>query len=365
MQALIVSDVEARALPLQVSLTELGVDCPRSSILRVAEAIAALRAGKTFELVLLVCPENYSEAIRQVALFRQVTRTPLLVAGSTSQVNEILGLIRSGASDYLDLQGNVAADLTTIVRRLRTEHTGSEGRLTCVLSSSGGCGASTLAVNLAASLGTLEAPACLVDLNFRGGDLATLLNSRPRHTLVDLCCQGQRLDEAMFQQALVHHSPTLKLLAAPPLLTRFSGIDLDAVAHVLRLARTSFRHLLVDLEDTSHPEQAHAIRSCDQLLILLRLDFPCLLRARRIVDELRDDGVEANKIRLIVNRLGNPKSLSQKQAVEALGMPIFHSLPDDDSVMLTSVNVGNPAVLEVPTAKISKAYRKLAEMLAA
>jgi pilus assembly protein CpaE len=365
MQALLATDLDHHANPkLQSSLSELGVDCPRLNQMGILEAMTLLRSNKTFELVVVVCPNDTAVAVRTISQMRALTAAPILVAGVKSQVNEILSLIRAGATDYLDLQGNMAADLTVILSRMRATHASKGGTLTCVLSSSGGCGASTLAVNLGASLGTVESPACLIDLNFRGGDLSTLLNARPRHTLVDLCCQGQRLDEEMFQQSLVHASPILKLLAAPPLLSRFSGIDLDAVTNVLEMARSAFRHLVVDLEDSFHPEQSLAIRSCDQLLILLRLDFPCLLRARLIVDGLREDGIDPSKIRLIANRIGNSKSLSPQQTVDALGMPVFHCLPDDVGVMLTSVNVGNPVVLEAPAAKISKAYRKLAELIA-
>ena len=364
MQALIAADFEHRAIPLQAMLAELGVDCPRTNILSANEAVNVLRSGKSFDVVIALCSDKYNDAVRLVTQLNATTRIPLIAAGMTAHVNEILNLIRAGANDYLDLHGNVAADLATILARLRSDHSTHDGHATCILSSSGGCGASTLAVNLAASLGAPEQPACLIDLNFRGGDLATLLNIRPRHTLVDLCCQGQRLDEVMFQQSLVQHSPALKLLAAPPLLTRFTGIDLDSVATVLRMARAAFRHLVIDLEDSSHPEQAHAVRACDKLVVLLRMDFPCLLRARRLLDDLREEGIDLAKVRLVANRFGNTKSLSQKQATEALGMPVFHCLPDDEGVMLASVNVGNPAVLETPTAKISKAYRKLAELIA-
>ncbi|WP_254509782.1 AAA family ATPase [Anatilimnocola floriformis] len=365
MQALIVTESEPRALVLAATLTHLGVDCPRSQIVGLQRALALLREGKSFPLLVADCPEQYSEAINLITQLRAATTVPLVAAGSTSRVNEILSVLRAGATDYVDLQGNVAADLKLILTRLRAEQAGQHGRMVCVLSSSGGCGASNLAANLGAALGNGNAPACLVDLNFRGGDLATLLNVQPRHTLVDLCCQGQPLDEVVFQQALVHCSPALKLLAAPPLLTRFNGIDLDAVCEVLRMARSAFRQLVVDLEDTSHPEQSHAIRCCDELLILLRLDFPCLLRARRILDELQQSGIDPGKIRLIASRVGSAKALSQKQVIEALGQPVYHCLPEDESVMLTSINVGNPAVLEAPRAAISRAYRKLAEMIAA
>jgi pilus assembly protein CpaE len=364
MQVAIVTEAEQLATTLVAQLNELGVECPRSNIVTSSRAITMLNEGKTLSLLLVDCSGDYQDAVQLLTQLRGATTIPLVATGNSSRVNEILGLLRCGATDYVDLQGNVTAELKVILNRIRAELGSKHGQMTCILASSGGCGASNLATNLAAALGTSEAPACLVDLNFRGGDLAALLNVQPRHTLVDLCCQGQPLDEVVFQQALVHCSPSLKLLAAPPLLTRFGDIDLDAVSEVLRMARSSFKQLVVDLEDMSHPEQTYAIRSCDQLLVLLRLDFPCLVRARRILDELQQAGIDTAKIRLIASRVGNAKLLSQKQVVKALGLPVFHCLPEDEGVMLTSINVGNPAVLETPKARISLAYRKLAEMIA-
>lgn len=367
MKAILVGDNDERAIAFQGQLARGGVECSRASILSFEAARTLLQAGQPVDLLFLLAGgEGWPRLTEQVRSLRSIGRAALIAVGHGGEAPQVLQLIRAGAADYLDLAGDLEHDLGALLDRLRVATGGTQrrGQSICVVAASGGCGTSSVVVNLGAALASAAEPCCLIDLQVRGGDLATLLNLRPQHTLVDLCKQGQRVDASMFRQTLLAHPSHLQLLAAPSVLDDYRSIAAHVVSQVCDLARSTFPYVLIDLEDVVHSEQSRSVLDCDHLIVVLRLDFPCLLRTRRMLGHLRDSGVDTAKVRLVANRNGSSAALSPKKVTEALGLPIFHSLPDDQAAMLVAANVGNPVVLESPHAAVSKSFKRLAQLLA-
>src|SRR5205823_13512248 len=93
---------------------------------------------------------------------------------------------------------------------------GRRGVVVTVFSAKGGCGKTTLASNLAASLadnGRREV--CLVDLDLNFGDVAIVLQLFPAHTLADAVPIADTLDTTAVAALLTPHSPGLTTLVAP------------------------------------------------------------------------------------------------------------------------------------------------------
>jgi pilus assembly protein CpaE len=71
-------------------------------------------------------------------------------------------------------------------------------------------------------------------------------------------------------------------------------------------------------------------------------------------------GIDKNRLRLVVNRYGQPREVPAVKAEEALGVKIFHYVPDDPKAVNRANNNGVPFVLETPSAKVSKSVSRLA-----
>jgi pilus assembly protein CpaE len=65
-------------------------------------------------------------------------------------------------------------------------------------------------------------------------------------------------------------------------------------------------------------------------------------------------------VRLVVNRFGQPKEVPAAKAEEALGVKIFHYVPDDPRTVIRANNNGTPFVLENPLARVSRSVTRLA-----
>ncbi len=71
-------------------------------------------------------------------------------------------------------------------------------------------------------------------------------------------------------------------------------------------------------------------------------------------------GIDKNRLRLVVNRHGQPKEVPAAKAEAALGVKIFHYVPDDPKSVNRANNNGVPFVLETPSARVSKSVTRLA-----
>ena len=150
-----------------------------------------------------------------------------------------------------------------------------------MLSACGGCGASTLAVNLAVIQARQYRQSILVDMNLGRGDLPALLDLKLQFSLADVCLNEGRLDQAMLGKMLVRHASGVHLLGAPPDYAGASSVTASGVKQALTLARKLAPETIVDLQDCFHAEQVEVLRQATGVLVICRLEYTSLRNARR------------------------------------------------------------------------------------
>jgi pilus assembly protein CpaE len=254
------------------------------------------------------------------------------------------------------------AELQTALGNLQIQLPTQEepGRIISVLAPSGGSGSSTLAVNVAAVLAKEHKSSLLIDLKLQTGDLAALLDLKPVYTLAELCQNADQMDRVMFERSLVRHAGGTHLLAPPRAFADIVHVTAAGVRQALSLGRGLFPYVVVDLDHTFGEEQAEVLRQTDIVLLVLRLDFTSLRHAQRTLDYLAKLGVTDDRVRVVVNRHGQPKEVPAAKAEQALGRKIFHLVPEDAKTVNRANNNGVPVVLDAPSANVSRSVAKLA-----
>ncbi len=294
----------------------------------------------------------------------------LLAIGPASDPRLILRTLRGGADDYVG-EDELDSELPKAIARWKEGRSGQSepGRLVAVVSSSGGCGSSTIAASLGVALrqnhvDAHSAGVLLIDFRQATGDLAALLNVKPAYSLSDLCQNLDRIDRLFFESTLTKHDSGLQLLASP---RRFDDppIGPDEVRQILGLARASFPYIVVDVEPGLGEAALQVLRQADAVLLALRLEFSPLRNARLTLDHLERKGIEKSRIKPVVNRLGEPKQVPVDRAEDALGMKLFHLIPDDAATVIRANNGGVPVVLDAPKSKVALSLTKLAGALTA
>ena len=350
--------VDAR---LQEVLSAQGHDCVVSALTPASQATNRLAQANADVLVVVLSP-NAEPALALLHGHRSPSIKRILAIGPVGQPKVRLAALQEGADNYLD-EAELTLEFEAILGRLtsRPAPTKNEnGRVISLLAPSGGSGSSTLAVNMATALARTHKSCLLFDLNLGAGDLAALLDIKPAHTLADLCRNSTRMDQAIFERSLTHHSSGVSLLSPSRSFTDIGQVTAQGVNDALTLARAMFPYIICDLDDSFHSEQTQTLRQSEVILLVLRLDFTSLRNTQRTLDHLTQLQIHRDRVRIVVNRYGQPKELPASKAEEVLGMKIAHYIPDDPKTINRANNNGVPAILDAPSAKVSKSVLQLA-----
>jgi pilus assembly protein CpaE len=345
---------------LQDVLARYGQDYQILPLNPLAQVSARLSQAQADMLIVSLTPET-ENAFRLLREQRSPSLQRILAIGPLTDSKLRSGALREGADQYL-AEEELELEMEAILRRITIQAPAinENGRLISFLAPSGGSGSSTLAVNLATALAREHKRCLLLDLNLGAGDLASLLDLKPVHTLADLCRNPNRLDRAIFERSLVRHSSGISLLSPPRSFSDIGLVTAQGVCEIVSLARGMFPYIVVDLDDSFHSEQTQTLRQSDVVLLVLRLDFTALRNTQRTLEHLKQLQIHPDRVRLIVNRYGQPQELPASKAEEALGIKIAHYVPDDPKTINRANNHGIPALIDAPSAKVSRSVSQLA-----
>jgi pilus assembly protein CpaE len=337
-----------------------GVSEPELASFENAEGKCA-RTGA--DLVVLLLDENPAEGQDVIRRLRDKYQGTIVAVGEISDAKVILRSLQMGANLFLDV-AELETEFHPALHRLlnKPEGGGTVGRLLAIVSASGGCGASTLAVNLAAALARQHHKCGLIDMSLGRGDLAALLDLRPQFSLADACANQNRLDHAMLGKMIVPHCSGIHLLGSPLEFASFPSVTPGGIKHTLSLMRDLYPETVVDLEDCFHAEQVEVLRQVTGLLVVCRLDFTSLRNTRRLLDRCARLDLQRNRVRVVVSHYGQPCELPVDEAEDALGEKITAFIPFDPKAVNAANNAGTPLVLSDPHAKTAKHMIELANL---
>ncbi|HEV7999396.1 MAG TPA: P-loop NTPase [Planctomycetaceae bacterium] len=366
MVILVVSDCQTKATRLRHLLAQNGCDCPLANVLPIE---AAANAVSCFypkpDLILFVLSDDVGRCHDALEHLRELSGVDVVVVGPRDP-NSILGALHAGAASYLDETSDLERDLAATLGRLSTAEPGKSpaGQLISVVSASGGCGRTLVAANLAVALAKKHGRCGLFDLDLQGGDLATSLNLKPRHSIVDLCRNIDKLDQKMFEQSLVDHECGVSVLAGPDNWEDARHVTLDGLQKTLRFGRSLFTNIVADLDAFWQKDFAYPLQQSTAVVLLVRLDFAAVRKARRALSCFERNGVDRDNVLLVAARSGRHKEIGAAQIESALGMKIRHYVPEDPGAANSSTNCGSPVVLELPSSALSKSIVALAATIA-
>lgn len=360
MRTFVTTDNPEAATMVRDVLTRRGYDCPSAHVASLDRAVDRVFQARPDCLVVLLSPD-IERAIATILETRSITKTRMVAVGPASDPQLILRVLREGAAEYVD-ESLIESDLPAALQRLKiiSAAPAQSGKIIVVLGPSGGSGASTVAANVAAVLAKHKGRCAAIDLKLEHGDLETLLDAAPIHTLADFCQNLDRMDQAMFERCFVRLDSGVHLLAPPRAYSDIHLVTLKGIRKCLTMAREAFPYVVVDVDHSYREEQVAALYQAETILLVFRLDFVSMRNVRRTLDFLSQAGIELSRVRLVANRYRQPRELSVKQVEEVLGTKVSHFVPDEPKSVLPANNRGIPVVLDRPRAKVSRSIETLA-----
>jgi pilus assembly protein CpaE len=246
---------------------------------------------------------NAPAALRAVGhLPRQHPSVSFFVMSQLLDATLLMEAMHCGVKEFIPLP--MSEDkLTAAIDRVAHSHgAGKKARIIHVVPTVGGCGSTTVACNVAASLAKLG-KTVLVDMDLMRGGVASYFDTRPRFTIADVMGAADKLDKTLLDNALaVHPASGVAILARPDLPEDTQRVSGPGVNRLLGLLGRVFDYVVVDSVMSIDPIYASTIAASDVTVLTMQLNIPSAKNAERFVGAMRRMGIEASKIRLIVNR---------------------------------------------------------------
>ncbi len=320
------------------------------------------------QAVLMLLNGEPQQSFQLVARIRQaLPDTAVICARAHASAEVSLKALRAGALECLSqplLLEEVAAVFAKIEQQFQRPAEKPPGKVLAVYASKGGCGATFVAANLAASLARVaQARTCLVDLNLQAGDQPLYLGLEPIATLSDVVQNFDKLDEQLLAGYLTPRTERLALLAAPTESGREEEVKVAHVMRVLSLLRARMDYVVLDLPRTLDETTIGALDSADERILLLTFDIATIRSAKRALELFKRLGYDRERIKLVVNRYEKTPEFDLKQVERVLETRIYATLANDYPSAIASINMGEPLVLGKTQPPITQDFYQLAGQL--
>lgn len=279
----------------------------------------------------------------------------------------ILKAMRLGVKEFLPKPIDPKSFYEAIERvaATRTERV-HQGSLITVIGTSGGVGATMFSTNLACELAALATGGVtVVDLDYRYGQVATLLDVEPTYTLADLCGSPEQLEEQILDRALAKHDTGVRVLSRPTTFAEAETITAAACVGVFSSLLSMNEYVVADGPTRFDPGAKALLALSDLNLLVVQLLVPSVRNAVRILENMRESGYNVDRTRLICNRVGRAGSghLSVNHVSETLGLPVFASMPDDWEAVSGAINLGEPLCSHSPKSRVRQEIQEIAHRL--
>jgi pilus assembly protein CpaE len=331
----------------------------------VEQLESLLSRGDAPQIVIVNLDPGAMENLRRIGhLPRQYHNVSFFALSQILDPNLLMEAMHLGVREFVPLPIN-EQKFTTTLERLATVHgMGKRAKLINVIPTIGGCGSTTVACNLAASMAQTRKTA-LIDLDLVRGGVGGYFDMRPRYTIADVMQSAERVDRQLLDNALaVHKKTNVAILSRPDLMEDTQRVNQPGLVRLFNIIGRMFDAVIIDSMMSVDPMYATTVQSADTNVIVMQLNVPSAKNAERFVASLRRMGVESSKIKIVVNRFVKKGwDIDPAEVERALGLKISWLIPNDYKTALAALNYGEPFVISSPRAEISQCLSDFAQML--
>ena len=364
----VATDNEQRAL-LQVLVDGTSVAravhvCANYPVAASDPVMRRIHAAKAEVAIVDILSDNPTLALRAIELLHQeMPESAVFAVGSLTQPQIIVNAMRAGAREFIERPATTTDLLEAFVRlsSYQRKHRQEEarGRIFTVLNAKGGCGSTTVAVNLALALQAAHGNTTLVDLAPLG-HCALHLNVKPLFSVSDAIRNLHRLDSSLLESFMTRHGSGVQLLAGPnsPAGTEPSNAE---YAKLFDLLVGHFRYVVVDVSTRMDVTTRLVANLSQKVLMVAHADVASLWSAARVQQYLTENS-SRDKVLLVLNRFRKIPGFSEADAEAAAGVKLVAKIPNQYFAVSTAIDRGVP-LLQQTHSDIARAFTGLATTL--
>jgi pilus assembly protein CpaE len=235
-------------------------------------------------------------------------------------------------------------------------------RIVSVTGAKGGVGKSTIAVNLAVTLAKiLPRKVALFDLYTQFGDVSTMLNMVPKHTITDMFATCPELDAEMIKDYVTHHPSGVDVFVTSVEPSPLNAIGVEFLDSLLHTLKSTYRYVVVDMPHMLQELTFSTLSSSDEILLIANLlDVTTVADTKKLYDALMHEHFVKENIKIILNRESRANRLNVRDVERMFsGCRLYHL--SNDNNMANAANQGTPLALAAPNSPFARDMALLAE----
>ncbi len=274
---------------------------------------------------------------------------PIIMLTSDRDVSQKVKALRSGADDYLVKPFHPAELLARIKALIARFAPGDSlvgrppmGRIHAYYGAKGGVGTTTIAINTAIALRSLERRVVLVDGNLQFGDHRVFMDlANDRKSIVD-AVNAPTIDADLLKGVIQSHESGVDLLLAPP---SPEAADLVTAVHmheILQVLATMYDYVVVDIDKRLDEFNLMVLDIAETIFAVMTADLSCLKNVRLVLGTMGHLGYASGKLKLVLNRSNAYTGINVKSAEGALRQPIEHQIVNEYRGAISALNTGAP-----------------------
>ncbi len=237
-------------------------------------------------------------------------------------------------------------------------------RVVTVYSPKGGVGVSTIATNLALShYEKTGQRVLLMDGKLFFSHLDVALNIRSKNSIADLIPHASSLDEGLINEVVHHHASGIHVLLGPSNINVAQGIRPDDLFAVFMGLQRSYGLIVIDAGSALTENTVTLMDAADRILLVSTPDLVSLHEASNFIQFSQALSYPTDKLLITINRADIKGGISIGDVEAALHRQVFHQIPDDEALVLRSLNRGVPITIRYPRSPVSRAFKTMAEKL--
>ncbi|MEO6434641.1 MAG: AAA family ATPase [Tepidisphaeraceae bacterium] len=293
--------------------------------------------------------------------------TRFIALSSTLGNDLLLEAMQTGVRRVV-MKQTMGADLPGVLDRLTAPdlQSGPAGEIITVLSASGGCGATTLAINLAEEVSLKrKQPTLLCDLDCSYGAVASYLGLTPRYAADHILHNAGDIDAQLIQSTTTVHSERIHVLASPASINFANAepLKFDRLEHALDSARRAYAVTIFDAPRLPLATTAALAAGSSSTLLVFQLTVKDLRSARAMLDALRGRGVDGDSIIAVANRYVKRQLISLEEAGKALGGVEVLAVRNDFMPAIQGLNFGQTLSEAGPRSSLRRDLQELVTKL--
>jgi len=295
----------------------------------------------------------------------------VVVVSSRFDKELILQAMQSGARDFIN-KSAVSSGLGEVLERLKnviirdTKAAVKSGSIVSVISAGGGCGATTVAINLANELRISSSePVLAIDLDDYYSTISSYLGISAEYGISDVLAYKEPIDENLVKSCAYNYMSDFHVLinrngcefsgAHKP---RNTGLDL-----LLKACKKAYKYTIVDAPRLNKSLVVALADVSEFVMIVFQLTVKDVKFARALLT-LLESHIESKRVILLANRFEKRRSLIRlKDAKRALGSDRIYQIRSSWSTIANSITCGKLLAEAAPRSGLRRDFQKLTSVI--